>query len=219
MTSKSLILDDAYSVDERLDQLGLTREVFVTAAKEHYSAFASCTPNHPPTYPGIAAWAEGNRSLRDSLTVACWTRKNESNQPLVINENETIAITVSSGDENTGRKDEFPCTRSPKGRRTADAVRVNQQQFEFMEDPSPIVASLKILGRTTWLFLIHRDHGLGELRYELSRPVSMAEDGYVTAWAERIIFPGTPFDADIVRVGKEDNEQSPEISIEIKKIG
>ncbi len=221
LSSSSPIHVDSYDVDERLAQLGLTREPFVTAANEHFTAYISCTANHPPTFPGLAAWAEGNRSIRDGLTASGWTRKNEMNQPLVINEAKTIAITAASGDENTGRADQFPCTRSPKGPRTADAVRINreQQRFAFMEDPTPIVASLKIPGRSTWLFLIYRDFEVGELRYELSRPVTMADDGYVSDWAERIVFPPTPLDTDIVRLGRDDGGQSPEITVEIKKLG
>src|ERR1035437_447511 len=73
-------------VDDRLAQLGLTRFPFVRAAQEGFAAFASCTASHPPTFPGTFAWAESNRSLRDSLFESRFTRKNETNQPLVISE-------------------------------------------------------------------------------------------------------------------------------------
>src|SRR5437764_7975793 len=90
------------SNEQRLAALGLTPEVFDTAAREHLAAYFACSPNHPPTFPATSAWAEGNRSLRDELSKLKWTKKNEKNQPLVINDAETIAITALSGDEHTG---------------------------------------------------------------------------------------------------------------------
>lgn len=184
------------------------------------SAFTACTPNHPPTFPGTIAWAETIRSLREELFSTSWTRKNEANLPLVINEAQTIAMTVASGDENVGCKGQFPCTRSRKGPRTAAAVMINQQQrFDFMQDPQPIVASLKVSGRTTWLFLIYRDIQRSELRYELSRPISMSDDGHVDSWAERIIFPPSPFGTNPPVFDSNDGGQTPEIDITIRKIG
>jgi len=204
-------------IDGCLASLGLTRETFVTAAKEGLAAYLNSTPNHPATFPGTAQWAETNRSLRDGLVVSKWTKRNETNQPLVINAAKTMAITAVSGDSNTGMKDEFPCTRSSKGPRTADAIRANQGRFEFMDDPTPVVASMKVPGRSTWLFLFYRDMQRSELRYELSKPTSMSEDGRVSNWAERIIFPPSPFDENVPMIGEDDRGQSPEIVVEIRK--
>ena len=210
---------EPYDVDDYLARLGLTREPFVTAANEGLAAFAACTPNHPLTFPGTAQWADTNRSLRDGLVASKWTSKNETNQPLVINEAKTMAISAVSGDSSTGRSDEFPSTRSSKGPRTADAIRANQGSFEFMDDPAPVVASMKVSGRSTWLFLFYRDMQRSELRYELSKPTSMTDDGHVSGWAERIIFPPTPFDENLPNIGEDDGGKSPEIVVELKKRG
>jgi len=223
MSEPSRIYIDQYDVDERLAQFGLERETFVTAAQENYAAFAACTANHPPTYPGLSAWAETNRSLADGLTILRWgTSQSERNLPLVVNHAETMAITASSGDEDTGREDGFPCTRSSKGPCTADFLKVNkkQQKFFFMEDPADIAAAMQKPGRSTWIFLVCRDLQRNELRYELSRPIAMSDDGHVDDWAERIIFPPTPLDPDagMVANGNGTGGQSPEISVEIKKI-
>jgi hypothetical protein len=65
--------------------------------------------------------------------------------------------------------------------------------------------------------LIHRDRVARELRTELSRPVSMGEDGRVDAWSERIILGAVPFD-DQVRVDPASpNDSSPDIVVEIKR--
>lgn len=214
------IFSDPNEVDERLAQLGLERETFVTAAKENYAASASCTPHHPATAHGYYGWSEMNRSLADSLVISRWgARQSERNLPLVVNMAGTMAITASSGDEDTGRKDGYPCTSSPKGRCTADFLRVNKKQmkFAFMEDAVQ-VAAMKPTGRSTWIFLVYRDLQRSEIRYELSRAVAMSDNGHVDDWVERIIFPSTPFDPDIQMRGNGTDGQSPEISVEITKI-
>lgn len=223
MNQPSLIHIDPYEIDRRLAELELSSQMFITAAQENFAAFAACTANHPPTFSGTAAWAETNRSLADSAVEARWgTQKSEMNLPLVVNNAKTMAITACSGDKYTGLKDSFPCTRSPKGPSIKDAVKINnQQKFSFMEEPAKIAASIRKPGRQTWIFLVYRDLHHGEVRFELSRPISMADDGHVDNWAERIIFPPTPFDIDTKTnyVGDDDGEQSPEITVEIRRLG
>jgi hypothetical protein len=164
--------------------------------------------------------------MREQL-VPKWAWKNERNQPLVINEDETIAITALSGDEQTGT-DETPSTRSPKGPVTAEAVEVNNAQasFPFMEDLAAAMKSAKEAGRTLWIFLIHKDFKKRELRSELSRPLEMSEDGYIDKWGNRIIFPAIPFDTgdadtdnpDTPNTGNDNGGQSPEITVQIRKL-
>jgi len=219
MAAATQMFSEPDDVDERLSQLNLTPEVFDKAALEGYAAFNECTPNHPPTFAGTAAWAETNRSIRDGLFPSKWSPKNETNQPLVINESGSMAITSVSGDEYTGRKDGFPSTRSSKGERTAEAVRANQFVFSFMEELAPIIASTKVTGRATWLFLVYRDMRLEEIRYELSLPRSITEDGQIDGWIERIIFPPKKFGPTATRKnGEDEGGQSPEINVEIRKI-
>ncbi len=206
-----------HDVKDRLAHFGLTMEPFVTAALKNYAAFAACTASHPPTYPGTAGWAEANRSLRDDLFKSDWSKKNETNLPLVLNDGKTMAITACSGDENTGIEDQTPCTRSPKGVRTKDAVSANQHAFEFMKDPAPIVASVHTPGRATWIFLIYRDPRRSEIRSELSLPGSMTEEGHIDSWKERIIFQPIPFDDARGLAETGGNDLSPEIAIEVKK--
>jgi hypothetical protein len=220
MTETPPIRFDPYDVGTRLAELGLTRDIFVKAAREGWNAYITCSPNHPPTFPGTAAWAETIRSIRDSLAATDWTRANPANLPLVLNADKTMAITVSSGDAETGRVGGFPKTRSAKGPQTAAAVKTNgQAQFAFMEDPAPIAESLKVKGRSTWLFLMFRDIQKNELRYELSLPISMGDDGFVDEWAERILFPPDPIDPRNVILDRGDDDRSPDITVQITRVG
>lgn len=209
---------------EILSALGLSSETFKKAGREHLAAYFSCTEHDPPTFPPTAAWAAGNRSLRDQL-VPKWTAKNEQNQPLVISEGNAIAITALSGDEKTGT-DETPSTRSPKGPATAEAVHVNsgQTSFPFMENAVAVMEASKEPGRTLWIFLTHKDFKKGELRSELSRPLDISDDGYIEKWGNRIIFPAIPFDtgdtdnSDDPNSGNDNGGQSPEITVQIRKL-
>ena len=211
---------------ELLAALGLSVEMFDIAAREHLAAYFSCTEHDPPTFPPTAAWAAGNRSLRDQL-VPKWTAKNEQNQPLVVNEANTIAITALSGDEKTGT-DETPSTRSPKGRVTAEAVHVNsgQTSFPFMEDAVAVMKSSREPGRTLWIFLIQKDFKKRELRSELSRPLDISDDGYIEKWGNRIVFPAIKFDTGNADAddpnnpnsGNDNGGQSPEITVQIRKL-
>jgi hypothetical protein len=125
---------------------------------------------------------------------------------------------VATGNEDTGRKDNDPLTASAKGPRTVDAVVANQRQLVMFPEMLPPKESLKDRGRATWLLLLHRDMDAREMRCELSRPISMDDDGRVDRWAERIILTSRPFDGLGGALADGDNgPQSPEITVEIKR--
>lgn len=214
------------SLAERLAELGLTVEILDRAGREHLAAYLGCGPHYPRIFPAMFGWAEGNRALRDQL-VPPWTAKDEHNQPLTINEDGSIAITALSGDQHTGT-DEIPSTRSPKGRMTAEAIQVNNEQFEFefvAEQRAAMAEAVKVPGRSLWIFLVHRDFEKGELRSELSLPKDMGDDGYIDSWHARIILPPIPFDRGNIDSGNLENPnsgndnggQSPEITVQIGK--
>lgn len=123
-------------------ELGLDEESVIEAVQAGFSAFASCTDNHPPSAPGYFGWAETVRTLRDRLTPKGWRRLNEANLPLVVREELNLAIAVSTGDKATGRKDWSPCTSSVKGPMTAAALRGNQGEL-FTEDTQGLVIEME----------------------------------------------------------------------------
>lgn len=198
----------------RLGELGLDADLLLEGARRGMAAAAGCTANHPAVLSGILAWGETICALRDGLLSQGWQRLDEGNLPLVVNRTKSMALTVATGDEDTGRPQGNPCTKSKKGPRVANAVANNQLQLF----PVPVhLRPDEATGRITWLLLIHRDRGTRELRTELSRPVSMGEDGRVDAWSERIILGAVPFD-DPVRVDpKSPEDLGPEIDVEIKR--
>jgi hypothetical protein len=71
-----------------------------------------------------------------------------------------------------------------------------------------------------WVLLVYRDREAGEVRCELSSPISMGPEGYVDGWSERIILAATPFGDNVISLTDGDGgPKSPEIDVEIKKRG
>jgi hypothetical protein len=218
MASPESIFVESWDVNRRLSDLGLNESDLLEAAERGFSAWASCTANHPPAIPGLLAWGETVCALRETLIPRGWQRKDESNWPIVINKSGTIALSVATGNEDTGRKDNDPLTASAKGPRTVDAVVANQRQLVLFAEMLPPKETLKDRGRATWLLLLHRDLDAREMRCELSRPISMDDDGRVDGWAERIILTSRPFDGlGGVLADGDNGPQSPEITVEIKR--
>jgi hypothetical protein len=97
----------------------------------------------------------------------------------------------------------------------------------MLPDPTALAEAAKVPGRALWIFLTHRDFEKGELRSELSLPKEMGDDGYIDQWHQRIIFPPIPFDngsadnlnLDSPNTGNDDGGQSPEITVQITKLG
>ena len=213
------VYSDSWDVGTRLAELVLKQDQLIRAVQRGLAAWASCTKNHPPASQGLWAWAETVCGLRDELVPLGWSRSDEANLPLTVNADETLAICVNTGNEDTGIQDGSPCTRSTKGPRTRRAIRENLGQLHlFGDEPLPATDVIR-KGRTVWILLIHRDMRAREIRAELSQPISISDEGKVDRWKERIVLSSTPFDDDLVSLIEGDNgPQTPEIDIEIKKL-
>lgn len=208
---------ESWDVNRRLAELGIKEEDLLQAAERGFTAWASCTANHPPAIPGLFAWGETICALRERLIPLGWERKDEQNWPLVVNREGSVALSVATGNEDTGRKDKDPVTASAKGPRTISAIVANQNLPLFPE-MLPTAESLKATGRATWLLLVCRDSDAREMRCELSRPIGMDSEDRVDGWAERIILSPRPFDGiEDTLVGGGNGPQSPEITVEIKR--
>lgn len=204
-------------VDARLAELGLAQEALSKVIRQGYVAFAACTANDPPLYPGFSAWAAMVRGLREYLLPE-WSRSDESNYSLVVNPTGTVAIAVATGDEATGRQESLPTTKSSKGPSTVEAVTTNQLQlklpFIFPPLEAPVDSVNSSAKRMTWILLVHR--GLNEVRCELSLPTSMGSDGRVDGWRERIILSAIPTDPEVLEIVPPQQPQ-PDIVVDIKR--
>jgi hypothetical protein len=198
-------------VRQRLAELGLEEELLKEAVRRGQLAYISCTANHPPQFPGLAAWAETVRALREYVVPLGWQRSNDNNYALVVDPEAAVAIAVATGNDGTGRADAIPSTNASKGPSTSDAVVANQLRFSFMEE-RPAQSSRGGKSRATWILLIHR--AATEVRCELSLPISIGEDGHIDLWRERILLGSIPLDGDFIDIVP---PVQPDITIDVRR--
>jgi len=210
---------EPHHVHARLAQLALEEDWLWNAVRVGQLQRNSCTPHHPPSFPGLSAWAETIKTLRDILVPKDWRIDNPRGLPIVFHPKRKIALTVATGDEATGREEFDPCTKSPKGPQTKSIISNNQ--YKLFPEEYINAAREQTAARTniTWLLLMHFDEFTREVRSELSLPVGMNEEGRVDGWDERIILGSKPFDADTLKVptNNDNPPQSPNIVVNVKR--
>jgi len=193
---------------DRLSQLGIPIAVLTESVWQGYLARARTTTNHPRIARGIIMWAETVAVLREQLRPKGWVKSDKGNYELAVNEKESLAIVVTTGDDATGIVGATPSNKCPKGVNTAEAVEVNNQLDMFSE---LLPAEAEFQGLTTWVLLIHL--ATNEVRCELSLPSSIFS-GKINGWKERVILPSLPLDEGSVEIELPD---LPEIEVLIKK--
>lgn len=163
----------------RLHDLSLTEEVLRESLGYGHSHWAECTQNDPATLPGYVMWGKTIRRLRELLKPQGWTIDNRENCQLTVHPLGQFAIMVVAGDSGTGNSTREPATRYERGPATRKLFPSSQLSFLFyhLSQPPP---------REIWMLLHHHDP-TGILMAELSLPLAVTEDGYVTGWRERII--------------------------------
>lgn len=204
-------------VQDRLGELGLEKDILIDVVRQGHLAYIGCTANHPPLLPGILAWGETVRALREALFPASWSRSDDGNYSLVISPNGQVAIAVATGDEYTGLEQGIPSNKARKGSNTRKAVNYNQYCFEFgAPENLPDTGSDDQEKRSTWILLVHRDTPK-EVRCELSLPASITE-GHIDSWNERIILGSFPFESDVSVITSPEPPTPPsDITIDIKR--
>jgi hypothetical protein len=202
----------------RLFELGLEERTVEEAVLRGLSARRTCTPFHPPSFPGTTQWAETHAALRQLLAPAGWSPCDRRNYSRIISPNERIAITVATGDDHTGEIGLFePATRYPKGPATRNAVDINLQLSLLPVEPiAEADAAEEVISAQTWILLLATDDD--ELTYELSLPAGQDEEGRVISWSERIIFPSIEI-AQIPLLQEDDEDDDPgDIDVPIERI-
>jgi len=198
----------------RLAELGLEEEGLRQCVARGQSAWADCTPNHPAIFKGMSAWGETTCAVREYLLPKGWNRVDEGNLPVTVNRAQTVSIIVSTGNEDTGRVDGKPSTKSSKGPRTAEAIASNLMNTLFGDIRK---IPVKPDGRATFMLLFNRDEELEEVRCELSSPLKINEDdGRIDEWTERIILGPMRFDGGS-KLSSGDGPQTPHLDVKIKR--
>lgn len=220
-----IIVSDPIDVHRRLAELGLSFEILQESILAGELARRSCTPNDAPTMPGLSFWGRTVRTLREKLTTKPkadphkiepqWTRSDRGGVPVAVSPDKTFAISVSTGDENTGNSAKTASTKYPKGPETVQAiVRNNGTRFLF-EEMEPTDDEEKEANRLTRILLIYRDET--GISAELSVPKGV-EAGKVISWSERIILPKIDLPDDYERAGlPEDGIDGDDLDIDVTR--
>lgn len=207
------ILHDAPAeIASRLEQLGVTDVALREAIYQGHLQRTRLTLNHPRNFPGLVMWGEVVAALRDQLRPLDWIRQDVGSFPVTVNETLKLAIAVASGDEATGNPYSHPSNRSKKGRNTVEAIEANRQMVLFEEFLQEIKDDVE--GNQTWILMHYTDTTKGEIRFELSLPADIGNDGKITSWSERILLGSISFDDDLVEILQ---PGGPDIDIEIRR--
>lgn len=205
----------------RLHQLGLDEGTFETAALRGVAARLNCTAFHPPSYPGYTQWAETHCGLRELLVPREWTPDDTHNYSRLISPDRRTALTVATGDHNTGVVDNQygpvqPHTKNTKGTETRLAVEANLfRQLSLLERVVPLDGDATP-PLETWFMLIAVTER--HLRYELSRARGQDRDGHVISWWERIIFPAIDLETVATRIVPDDDPGQRAIEVPVERI-
>jgi hypothetical protein len=205
-----------HDVRHRLADLDLTVEIVQDVGRAARIAKTGCSPNHPPTFRGTAAWANAIKHLRDVLIPLGWRRDDPANFSMTINDKRRIYIVVATGDNLAGIEGPGdPRTKTAKGVWAEEALNLNRQLDLFPEAiPEHIRMRPEAAGYVAWYLLIVVS--AEQIRVELSRPLDMVGDK-VAVWAERIILP--TFDFGPGDVEADPTDFGPDFDPDVRRIG
>lgn len=200
----------------RLAELGLREAWLLRAVSHGLMAWANCSENDPPTFPGFAAWAATVRTLREELAPEGW-RSCDEGVSLAVNDDGNIAVLVAAGDNGTGDPTKRVSTKRSRGPKTSEQVQLNRGQLRLFPVTDPIVAVDLPDDRQVWMLLYRRDLFARKVWCELSLPISMGDDARPDEWRERIILASIPFDEDAIYPAADDDSFGPDIDIPVEK--
>ncbi|SRR6266404_2099817 len=213
----------ASDVRQELAALGLTSETVIEALLAGETERALCTPNDPPCFHGIVAWARSLRRFREVLLSKNWTKDDTGNFSTVVNPDKTLAISVATGDNETGIYDPArpyasPRLKYPKGNMTRQAVDRNWMYLYLFPDmeaeaktkAKEIEAAEK---RITWMLVRRREND--KLFAELSLPAEF-NSGHVERWRHRILIGPLDLDPLVTTGDGESGDDAGDIAIDVQ---
>ncbi len=206
--------DDQREIDPRFPRLTVSDCHKVLRLAHGYAAMA--TEDHPPGWDGLLLYGEGCGAFRMITRPKGWGRCDRYNIGKAVTPDGTIAVVVMQGDAATGDPHLRPKTKNPRKVASIALIERNRQlelfgaeygapEVDMTDDPGPIIQRL-------WYFLHYRAGDI--VRAELAQPVSVDEEGHVSAWVERIPVPSL----DLAAVPTDDtDEDGPDIDVQVER--
>jgi hypothetical protein len=220
----TILLHKPIEVSNRLEKIGVTKEMLLEVVKSMQAAKNGCTDNDPPSAPGWSAWRDGTRRLREVLTASGWVKDDTDMISSAFHKEKGIKLLVCNTDSGTGLEDSEPQNCSYKGSATDRAVNSNEVQVLMtsildQSVPRDVVLfdpSANDLVKVVHWYLCVYIYG-ETLRAELSCPVKIA-GGYFSAFHERIILIGDQDGGGVpLSRNKPDDDADNEIPVTRKK--
>ncbi|MGI5330944.1 hypothetical protein [Actinomadura nitritigenes] len=173
--------DPQAPAEQRLAELGVSRELFRKVLKGAAVEVSGCTEFDAPAAPGFIFWSRANRFLAEELVPSDWKWTSRDSILRVIHPSGSHAITAISADGGVGDLEATVRSKNPKGKAMARLVEKNGQ-FSLMTRDE-VLFGRELDQMPTWCLLYKRTRG-GTVA-ELSLPVKM-NGKYVNEWQERI---------------------------------
>lgn len=194
------VIDNPHEVGNQLQQLGkLTQEDFQQAISAANLSRADETAHSTKGYAGSTFYSNLIKQLRDILVVKGFKPHTHQNIELVLND--TVAIAVCKGDENTGKTTQDPHSARKKGGVTLALFGLSQNELpqngELFEESDSLKINrgklqLEIDGkeRDVWI-LMHYSQKIADGEYrvkaELSQPSTYDKKGRINFFSNRIM--------------------------------
>jgi len=170
-----------------LEQLGLTPEILLSAARAGIRQAREITDFHPVTARGMVQWMETVASLRSSLAEHSWTLGNPKNSPRTFSPDGRTSVMVMGGDENTGSPSAPPQAARRRGPSTRATMQCNGQGL--LDVPLSLPRGWADQDPLTWVLVYHWSRKAPRLQAELSLARNLDEDGCTFDWHHRILLP------------------------------
>ncbi|XBS68929.1 hypothetical protein ABK905_20605 [Acerihabitans sp. KWT182] len=233
--AKPVVLSDPDVVESYLQPMNLSQANLQRILDRGLSGRYSTTPNHPLISRGQYFYGEAVSGARDILAPHGYKRLSIRNVELTTND--TTAIYICRGCDQTGLVHGYPESRMKKGEFTCDLMglilnntpgqrklRLDDNQLNldldlFEGDTIPLLPNK--IGLDLWFLLydfyvLDEHHRVG-MRAELSRPISYNDKNVVNSFSTRLILDIHQPDP-IIRSGDEP-QFTPNIEFDISKAG
>jgi hypothetical protein len=194
------VIDNPHEVGNQLQQLGkLTQEDFQQAISAANLSRADETAHSTKGYAGSTFYSNLIKQLRDILVVKGFKPHTHQNIELVLND--TVAIAVCKGDENTGKTTQDPHSARKKGGVTLALFGLSQNELpqngELFEESDSLKINrgklqLEIDGkeRDVWVLMHYSQkiaNGEYRVKAELSQPSTYDNKGRINFFSNRIM--------------------------------
>ena len=189
------VLYHSAEVEARLmDRFGVGQSFFWHGLHRGLVYLANLTEHDPVATKGMGVWGAMVRGLGETGKPLKWSKRERNLLPLLVHPEGKLAISVQSGDANTGLR---PQRRpSPRNRCPIEGD-TRKMTRKLIEDNSALIGRQGHFSQMTdeWespslltYFLLHWiDPDFEHVQAEVSLAAHLGKDGFVDTWQERLI--------------------------------